>query len=71
MYVLLHCRMDGQRIVKLLEPPSSCKPGDQVEVEGFEHSTSGGKVFRAFHSYFFSCHLKYFVHFIPIFSVVI
>eukprot|EP00112_Aurelia_sp_Birch-Aquarium-sp1_P026742 Seg97.5 transcript_id=Seg97.5/GoldUCD/mRNA.D3Y31 product="Tyrosine-tRNA ligase cytoplasmic" protein_id=Seg97.5/GoldUCD/D3Y31 len=33
--------MDGQRVVKLLEPPSSCKPGDSVEVEGFEHSTNG------------------------------
>lgn len=43
--VLFGFRMDGQRVVKLLEPPSSCKPGDSVEVEGFEHSTNGGKLF--------------------------
>eukprot|EP00794_Sanderia_malayensis_P003940 gene3940-4485_t len=34
--------MDGTRLVIPLEIPESCKPGDRLEFEGFEHSVHGG-----------------------------
>eukprot|EP00795_Rhopilema_esculentum_P017521 gene17521-9144_t len=33
--------MTGKRIVKPLEPPASSKPGDRVEVEGYQHEMHG------------------------------
>ena len=34
--------MDGIRVVAPLGPPMSCKPGDRVEFEGYEHGQHGG-----------------------------
>lgn len=33
---------DGKRQVTPLCPPTDCKPGDRVVIQGYEHETAGG-----------------------------